>query len=76
MIATLRSTLSRPLAPLFTATRRTAAALVLSPVLLGLPLAAQAQVTVKDPWVRATVAWQKATAAFLTLTADSAQFLS
>lgn len=75
MIATLCSTLSRPLAPLFTATRRTAAALVLSPVLLGLPLAAQAQVTVKDPWVRATVAGQKATGAFMTLTADSAQSL-
>lgn len=39
--------------------------------LLGAALmaAASAQVTVKDPWVRATVAQQKATGAFMQLTA-------
>ena len=40
-------------------------------VLLLMPLAVQAQVAVKDPWVRATVPGQKATGAFMTLTADS-----
>lgn len=36
---------------------------------LALAAAAQAQVTVKEPWVRATVAQQKATGAFMQLTA-------
>lgn len=36
---------------------------------LALAAAANAQVTVKDPWVRATVPQQKATGAFMQLTA-------
>ena len=36
---------------------------------LALAAAAQAQVTIKDPWVRATVPQQKATGAFMQLTA-------
>ena len=39
---------------------------------LLLSLAAQAQVKVDDPWVRATVAPQKATGAFMQLTAEKA----
>ncbi len=35
------------------------------------PLATQAQVTVNEPWVRATVASQKATGAFMNLSAAS-----
>ena len=38
---------------------------------LVLTAAAQAQITVKDPWVRATVMHQKATGAFMQLTAAS-----
>ena len=38
-------------------------------VSLSVSLAAQAQVAVKDAWVRATVAQQKATGAFLKLVA-------
>jgi copper(I)-binding protein len=38
---------------------------------LVLAAAAQAQLTVKEPWVRATVAHQKATGAFMQLTAAS-----
>ena len=37
---------------------------------LALATAAQAQVTVKDAWVRATVPQQKATGAFMQLTAE------
>ncbi|MBI5899245.1 MAG: copper chaperone PCu(A)C [Rhodocyclales bacterium] len=37
-------------------------------VAASLPLSAYAQVTVKDPWVRATVSQQKATGAFMQLT--------
>lgn len=37
---------------------------------LFVSLAAQAQVKVEDPWVRATVAPQKATGAFMQLTSD------
>jgi copper(I)-binding protein len=39
--------------------------------LLFLPLAALAQVKVEDPWVRATVPAQKATGAFMRLSASS-----
>lgn len=35
------------------------------------PLATQAQVTVNEPWVRATIASQKATGAFMNLSAAS-----
>ena len=38
---------------------------------LTLSVAAHAQVTVKDPWVRGTVAQQSATGAFMSLTADA-----
>lgn len=38
---------------------------------LVLPLPVLAQVTVKDPWVRATVPGQRATGAFMTLTATT-----
>ncbi len=37
-------------------------------VAASIPLSASAQVTVKDPWVRATVSQQKATGAFMQLT--------
>ena len=37
---------------------------------LALALAAQAQVSVKEPWVRATVAQQKATGAFMQLRSE------
>jgi copper(I)-binding protein len=39
-------------------------------LLLMAALPALAQVTVGEPWVRATVAAQKATGAFMTLTSD------
>lgn len=45
--------------------------LLLVPVLLALTLSAQAQVTVTQPWVRATVAQQMATGAFVSLRAAS-----
>jgi copper(I)-binding protein len=46
--------------------------LVLASATLGLAsLAAQAQTTVSDAWVRGTVAQQKATGAFLTITSAS-----
>lgn len=53
-------------------TTRTLALLVLG---LGLPVSTPAQVAVKDPWVRATVPGQRATGAFMTLTAATAQTL-
>ena len=43
--------------------------LAISLAALTLAAAAHAQVTVKEPWVRATVAQQKATGAFMQLTA-------
>ena len=45
--------------------RATAASLLLSAAFIA---PAQAQVTVKDPWVRATVSAQKATGAFMQIT--------
>ena len=45
--------------------RATAASLLLSAAFIA---PAQAQVTVKDPWVRATVSQQKATGAFMQIT--------
>ncbi len=48
-------------------------------VLGGLALAAQfacAQTTVKDPWVRGTVAQQKATGAFMQLTSAQGELVS
>jgi copper(I)-binding protein len=57
-----RSRISCPRAALFAA-------------LLGASGAALAQVTVTDPWVRGTVAGQRATGAFMTLTAASATTL-
>ncbi|MFO0120802.1 MAG: copper chaperone PCu(A)C [Burkholderiales bacterium] len=42
---------------------------------LVLPIPVLAQVVVKDPWVRATVPGQKATGAFMTLTATTPQAL-
>ena len=51
--------------------------IVISGVLMFLALAAQAQVTVKDAWVRATVAQQKATGAFMQLqSAQDAKLIS
>jgi copper(I)-binding protein len=50
---------------------RTVRATVLSSLVSAafiLPAQAQAQVTVKDPWVRATVSAQKATGAFMQIT--------
>ena len=55
--------------------RRTATpAVAAAALLLALALPAAAQVTVTDPWARATVAGQKATGAFMQLTsaADAA----
>jgi len=50
---------------------------VLSLSVLVLSFAASAQVTVKDAWVRATVAQQKATGAFMQLlSAQDAQLIS
>ncbi|MFY9182851.1 MAG: copper chaperone PCu(A)C [Limnohabitans sp.] len=50
---------------------------VLSLSVLALSFAASAQVTVKDAWVRATVAQQKATGAFMQLlSAQDAQLIS
>ncbi|MEX8503905.1 MAG: copper chaperone PCu(A)C [Leptothrix ochracea] len=43
----------------------------LSTVLFSMAITAHAEVSVKDPWVRATVAEQKATGAFMQLTAKS-----
>jgi copper(I)-binding protein len=48
--------------------RRPAASAFAAAVLLVLALSAAAQVTVTDPWARATVAGQKATGAFMQLT--------
>lgn len=48
--------------------KRTLSALALSLAFAGL---AQAQVAVGDPWVRGTVAGQKATGAFMTLTSPT-----
>ena len=51
--------------------------IVISGVLMFLAVAAQAQVTVKDAWVRATVAQQKATGAFMQLqSAQDAKLIS
>jgi copper(I)-binding protein len=48
---------------------RIAAACATAVAAASLSLSAYAQVTVKDPWVRATVSQQKATGAFMQLTA-------
>jgi copper(I)-binding protein len=45
--------------------------LLASLALAALPLAAMAQVSIKDPWVRGTVAGQKATGAFMQITSGS-----
>jgi copper(I)-binding protein len=51
--------------------------IVISGVLMFLAFSAQAQVTVKDAWVRATVAQQKATGAFMQLqSAQDAKLIS
>ena len=51
--------------------------IIISGVLMFLAVAAQAQVTVKDAWVRATVAQQKATGAFMQLqSAQDAKLIS
>lgn len=55
--------------------RSTLGTLTLALFALGLPMHALAQVAVKDPWVRATVPGQKATGAFMTLTATTPQTL-
>ncbi|HLO96805.1 MAG TPA: copper chaperone PCu(A)C [Burkholderiaceae bacterium] len=60
-MTTFSQTLLRPARPLLTGLALCAAA-----------LAAQAQVTVKDAWVRATVAQQKSTGAFMQLSSAKA----
>jgi periplasmic copper chaperone A len=55
--------------------RRLAALAVAAAVLLALALPAAAQVTVTDPWARATVAGQKATGAFMQITSATSAVL-
>lgn len=52
--------------------KRTIATSLFSLALLSLPTLAQAEVTVTDPWVRATVPGQQATGAFMVLHSDQA----